>query len=49
MKKLSIISIIFILIIFGWGAYSLGQEPPTPRGELRIVDKNPWNFFFYYA
>ncbi len=46
MKKLSIISIIVTLIIFGWGAYSLGQEPPTPRGELRIVDKNPLNWVF---
>ncbi len=44
MKKLSIISIIFTLIIFGWGAYSLGQEPPTPRGELRIVDKHHFNW-----
>ena len=46
MKKLSIISILFTLIIFGWGAYSLGQEPPAPRGELRIVDKNPLNWIF---
>ncbi len=44
MKKLSIISIIFTLIIFGWGAYSLGQEPPTPRGELRIADKHHANW-----
>jgi peptide/nickel transport system substrate-binding protein len=44
MKKLSIISIIFTLIIFGWGAHSLGQEPPNPRGELRIVDKHPLNW-----
>ncbi len=44
MKKLSIISIIFTLIIFGWGAHSLGQEPPTPRGELRIVDKHHANW-----
>jgi ABC-type transport system substrate-binding protein len=46
MKKLSIISIIFTLIIFGWGAYSFGQDPPNPHGELRIVDKNPFNWVF---
>jgi ABC-type transport system substrate-binding protein len=46
MKKFSIVSIIFTIIIFGWGVYSLGQEPPAPRGELRIVDKNVLNWLY---
>ncbi len=46
MKKLFIICIIFAFIIFGWWAYSFGQEFPNPRGELRIVDKNPTNWAF---
>ena len=46
MKKLSIISIVLTLIIFGWGAYSFGQKLPTAAGELRIVDKNPFNWVF---
>jgi peptide/nickel transport system substrate-binding protein len=44
MKKLCIVSIVFMLVTCGWGTYSLGQEPPTPRGELRIVDKHPANW-----
>ncbi len=44
MKKLFISSIIFLLVTCGWGAYSVGQEAPAPRGELRIVDKHPENW-----
>ncbi len=46
MKKLFASSIIFLLVICGWGAYSVGQESPAPRGELRIVDKHPENWVF---
>jgi ABC-type transport system substrate-binding protein len=28
----------------GWGTCGFGQEIPAPRGELRIVDKNPLNW-----
>ncbi len=44
MKKLCISSIVFLLVTCGWGANSFGQEPPAPRGELRIVDKDPDNW-----
>ncbi len=46
MKKLFASSIIFLLVICGWGAYSVGQESPAPHGELRIVDKHPENWVF---
>lgn len=46
MKKLPITSIVFTLIIFGWGTYGFGQALPMPRGEMRIVDKNPLNWAF---
>jgi ABC-type transport system substrate-binding protein len=44
MHKLFVGSIMFILCTLGWIASSIGQEAPTPRGELRIVDKNPANW-----
>ncbi|MCP4397247.1 MAG: ABC transporter substrate-binding protein [bacterium] len=46
MKKLCISSIVFLLIACGWGAYSVAQEPPAPRGELRIVDKHHFNWAY---
>ena len=46
MKKLPITSIVFSLVIFGWGSYAFGQALPTAAGELRIVDKNPLNWAF---
>jgi peptide/nickel transport system substrate-binding protein len=44
MKNPFISGIILLLCILGWGTSSFGQEVPTPRGELRIVDKNPANW-----
>src|SRR5882724_5770859 len=44
MHKFSVGSIILVLCTLGWIASSFGQERPTPRGELRIVDKNPANW-----
>ena len=44
MKKLVVSSIVLLLIILGGGALSAAEQPPTPRGELRIVDKDPRNF-----
>ncbi len=46
MKKLVIGSIVLVLGIFGWDHEGFGEQPPAPRGELRIVDKNPMNFAF---
>jgi ABC-type transport system substrate-binding protein len=44
MQRLFIASIVVMLGAFGWGASGFGQEVPTPRGELRIVDKSPRNY-----
>ena len=41
MNKLLISSIVFLLITCGWGASSVAQEAPAPRGEIRIVDNHP--------
>ena len=37
-------SIALILGLLTWGSGGVGQEAPTPRGELRIVDTDPLNW-----
>src|SRR5712691_11060815 len=44
MKNLVVGSIILVLITLGWSNRSLGEQVPTPRGELRIVDNSSINF-----
>jgi peptide/nickel transport system substrate-binding protein len=44
MHKFFVGSIILVLCTLGWIASTFGQEFPAPRGELRIVDKNPANW-----
>jgi peptide/nickel transport system substrate-binding protein len=44
MHKLFVGSIMFVLCTIGWVASSIGQEAPTSRGELRIVDSSSFNF-----
>ncbi len=44
MKKRCFARIVFLLLLFGWSLSSVGQERPVPRGELRIVDHNRYNF-----
>ena len=44
MSKLAFGSIVLSLAIFGWSTYSMGEQPPAPRGELRIVDTSRYNF-----
>ena len=44
MRKLVVGSIILLLVTFGWGHASWGEQVPAPRGELRIVDRNPINW-----
>jgi hypothetical protein len=45
MKRLVVSSIVLVLVILGWGHASWGEQVPVPRGELRIVDKNPYNMW----
>jgi ABC-type transport system substrate-binding protein len=44
MKQLVVGSLVLVLLTLGWGARSVGEEVPAPRGEVRIVDKNPLNW-----
>ena len=44
MKNFVVGSIVLMLVTLGWGARSVGEQPPAPRGELRIVDKSPMNW-----
>ena len=44
MKNLVVGSIVLMLVTFGWGNRSLGEQTPAPRGELRIVDTDPQNW-----
>lgn len=46
MKKLVFSGIVFMVVALGWEDLSVGEQPSAPRGELRIVDKNPNNWFF---
>ena len=44
MNKLVVGSIMLLICSLGWGSNGLGEERPTPRGELRIVDKHQANW-----
>jgi len=46
MKKCVVGGIVCMLIAFGWGVRSWGEQAPAPRGELRIVDKHPQNWIW---
>ena len=46
MQKLIVGSCILLLVTLGWGDRGLAEQPPTPRGELRIVDKHPRNWIW---
>ena len=39
MRKLAFGSFVLMLVTFGWSSHSMGEQVPTPRGELRIVDR----------
>ena len=44
MRKLAFGSLVFLCVIVGWRDSSVGEQPPAPRGELRVVDSHPLNF-----
>ena len=46
MKKCIMASLVIMLCVLQWSDDGVGQEVPAPRGELRIVDKNPQNWAF---
>jgi ABC-type transport system substrate-binding protein len=47
MKMLGVSVIILLLLALGWSDSGFGEPIPTPRGELRIVDKNPMNWTYF--
>jgi len=44
MRKLVVSCIILMLLTLGWSHYGYGDPDSAPRGELRIVDKSPFNW-----
>jgi ABC-type transport system substrate-binding protein len=46
MKRLLVGSMVLVLSVLGWTTSGLGDQPPAPRGELRIVDKHPLNWMW---
>jgi len=46
MRKLVVSCIVFVLVTLGWDASSMGEQAPSPKGELRVVDKHPLNWVF---
>ena len=47
MKKFVVGGIVLVLVTFGWGSMSVGEQTPAPRGELRIVDTDPLKLGMY--
>ncbi len=43
-QTLGVSSLIFLLVTLAGGNRSFAAQLPTPRGELRIVDKHPLNW-----
>jgi ABC-type transport system substrate-binding protein len=46
MKRYVVGSIVLLLVTLGWGERGMGEQVPTPRGELRIVDTDPANWAY---
>jgi ABC-type transport system substrate-binding protein len=44
MHKLVMGSVVLMFVMLGWGVLSAAEQPPAPRGELGIVDRNPRNW-----
>jgi ABC-type transport system substrate-binding protein len=44
MKKCIVASLVVMLCVLQWSDDGFGQEVRAPQGELRVVDKHPWNW-----
>jgi len=44
MQKLVWCSTVTMLVILGWLSPGMGDQAPAPRGELRVVDRDPFNW-----
>ena len=43
MRTCVVSGIVIVLVFFGWSPVTIAEQPPAPRGEIRIVDKRPEN------
>jgi peptide/nickel transport system substrate-binding protein len=46
MQKFIVGGIVLVLVICGWSTRSMGEQMPAPRGELRVVDSDPFNWAY---
>jgi hypothetical protein len=46
MRRIAVVSIALTFVTVAGAGISFGQRAPAPRGELRVVDKNPANWAF---
>jgi ABC-type transport system substrate-binding protein len=46
MKKLAVSCMALLFVTLGWVQTSPADQPPAPRGELRVVDKSPVNWVY---
>ena len=44
MKKFVVGGIVLVLVTCGWSTRSMGEQRPAPRGELRVVNSDPFNW-----
>src|SRR4029450_578709 len=44
MQQLVVSTLVLVAVTLGWSNRGMGEQVPTPQGELRIVDKNPLNW-----
>ena len=44
MNKCMLGGLDLVFVTCGWSTIGVGEQPPAPRGELRIVDKHPLNW-----
>jgi ABC-type transport system substrate-binding protein len=44
MKKRVVGCLVFLFVSLAWRKQSFGEQVPAPRGELRVVDRDPYNW-----
>ena len=44
MQKRLTASVAVVICTLAWGGLAFGERVPAPRGELRVVDKHPFNW-----
>lgn len=46
MRRLTAGGLVLLVVNLGFGSASFAQNPPAPRGEIRVVDKSPNNWIY---